>query len=116
MRKILTALLFVVALCMNTHAQGVGEGSHDEGISLKVETSKQTYAAGVNFGFSITIHNDGAEKFLYGGEVIGRKRMWTAFECAVTDEKRREIRLALTWGVVAIAGRLDPFALHIGPG
>ena len=42
--------------------------------------------------------------------------MWDAFRCEVIDEKGREIPIALTWGASVVAGRLDPFALRLGPG
>ncbi|HWW76013.1 MAG TPA: hypothetical protein VNZ44_11475, partial [Pyrinomonadaceae bacterium] len=117
MRKVVTALVFALALCAGARGQSAGGGQTSGGISLRVETGKQTYRVGENFGFTVNVRNDGAEKFLYGGEMLGnRKRMWGAFRCEVIDEKGREIRLALTWGVAGVAGRLDPFALRLGPG
>jgi hypothetical protein len=116
MRRILTALVFVLASCVNAQAQSAGDSRHADEVSLKVETSKPTYSVGEDFGFSITVRNDGPEKFLYGGEALGRTRMWTAFECGFVDEKRREIRLGLTWGVAAVAGRIDPFAIRLDSG
>lgn len=116
MRRILTALVFVLAPCVNTQAQSAGDSRGTDELSLKVEASKTTYSVGEDFSFSITIKNRGPEKFLYGGEAVGKKRRWTAFECGFVDEKRREIRLGLTWGVAYIAGRLDPFAMRLLPG
>jgi len=117
MRKVITALVFALALCAGARGQAAGGGQTSGGISLRVETAKQTYRVGENFGFTVSVRNDGAEKFLYGGEMLGnRKRMWSAFRCEVIDEKGREIPIALTWGVGAVAGRLDPFALRLGPG
>ncbi|HJQ32167.1 MAG TPA: hypothetical protein VJ866_08315 [Pyrinomonadaceae bacterium] len=117
MRKVITALVFALALCACARGQTPGGAQTSGGITLKVKTEKQTYSVGENFGFTVSVRNDGAEKFLYGGEMLGnRKRMWSAFRCEVVDEKGREIRIALTWGVAGIAGRLDPFALRLGPG
>jgi hypothetical protein len=117
MRKVVTTFVFALALCAGAHGQAPGGGLPTGGITLRMETGKQTYRVGENFGFTVNIHNDGAEKFLYGGEMLGnRKRMWSAFRCVVVDEKGREIPLALTWGVAGVAGRLDPFALRLGPG
>jgi len=89
-------------------------GSRTSGeVSLKVETSKQAYAAGEEINFSITFHNKGEEKYLSGGFALGRKRVWQSLECGLVDEKRREIRLDLYFGVTVVAGRLDPFAQHL---
>ena len=117
MRNVVTTLAFALALCAGARGRAPGDGQTSGGISLSVKTQKQTYRVGENFGFTVNIHNDGEEKYLYGGEMLGnRKRMWSAFRCEVVDEKGREIRIALTWGVSFIAGRLDPFALRLGPG
>lgn len=89
-----------------------GRKTSDE-ISLKVETSKQTYVVGEELNFSITFQNRGEEKFLSGGFALGRKRVWQSLECGLVDEKQREIRLDLYFGVTAVAGRLDPFAQHL---
>jgi hypothetical protein len=116
MRKTLTALALMLAFGANAYGQAKDDGAASGGVSLKVETSKPEYAVGEDFNFTITFHNGGEEKYLYGGMALGRKRIWNSVECAMTDEEQREIRLGLTWGVAFVAGRLDPFAIHLKSG
>jgi hypothetical protein len=116
MRRVLLTFVFALALSPNAHGLAWGGYASSDELTLKVETSKQTYSPGEPLAFAITVRNEGAEKFLYGGMALGRTRIWSAFGCEVIDEKRREIPLGLTWGVAAVAGRLDPFALHLDSG
>lgn len=117
MRKGVAALLSVLALGAGARGQANVESQTPGGVSLKVEMPKRAFAVGEDLAFTVTFQNEGAgEIYLYGGMALGRKRMWSALGCSVTDEKRREIPITLYWGVAVIAGRLDPFAQHLKAG
>ena len=103
----------MLAVVASVGGQSNGGSRTSDEVSLKVETLKQTYAVGDDIDFSITFKNKGVEKFLPGGFALGRKRVWQSLECGLIDEKRREIRLDLYFGVTVVAGRLDPFAQHL---
>jgi len=113
MRMLFATLLLMLAVVVSVGGQTNGGSKTSDEVSLKVETSKQTYAIGEEINFSITFQNRGEEKFLSGGFALGRKRVWQSLECGLVDENQREIRLDLYFGVTVVAGRLDPFAQHL---